>query len=57
MRMPPLVRFGDSVIEMIEFVIAELSNCLDHARRVREQVRARKVAIDHSAPEPEFVRT
>ena len=52
--MPLLVRLSDSEIEMIELVIAEFSNSLNHARRVGEQVRAGRMTIDQKAPLPDL---
>ena len=54
MRIPLLVRLNDSQIELVEFVVAEFSDGLDHAWRVREQVRAGSVAIDQKAPLPDL---
>ena len=54
MSVPLLVRMIDSEINVINLVIAEFTNRLDHARLVREQVRARSVAIDQQAPFPDL---
>ena len=54
MSVPLLVRLIDSEVNMINLVIAEFTNGLDHARRVREQVCARSVAIDQEAPFPDL---
>ena len=54
MSVPLLVRLIDSEVNMIDVVIAEFANCLEHARLVCEQVRARSVAIDQEAPFPDL---
>ena len=50
MLVPLLVRLIDSEVNTIGLMIAEFTNSLDHARRIREQVCARSVAIDQEAP-------
>ena len=52
MSVPLLVRLIDSEVNTINLVIAEFTNGLNHVRCVREQVRARSVAIDQEAPFP-----
>jgi hypothetical protein len=49
MSMPLLVRLSDSEIEMAEMVIAQFANGFDDAGRVREQMRAARLAIDQKA--------
>ena len=52
--MPLLVRLSDSEIEVIDLVIAQLADGLDHARRVLEKVRAGGVRIDQKTPFPDL---
>ena len=52
--MPLLVRLSDSEVEVIDLAIAQLSDGLDHARRVHEQVRAGRMASNQKAPTPDL---
>ena len=52
--MPLLVRLSDSEIEPFDLVIAQLADGLDHGRRVREQVRAGRMAAYQKTPLPDL---